>query len=230
MKIGGIQNLTLIDYPGEVAATVFVNGCNLKCPFCHNPDLVYGNNTFISTEQVLAHIKSRKDFYSGICISGGEPTIYGDKLLKLICDIKNLGLKVKLDTNGINTDILKEIIKSKLVDYIAMDIKSIPSLFNKAMGVFVDSGVIKSSLRAITTGDIRYEIRSTIVPDLFPLDKLDELFEFLSGVKAYCIQQFNNQTDLIDNGYKNIIPYAKADLEFIRDHAKKTIAEVVLRQ
>lgn len=230
MKIGGIQNLTLIDYPGEVAATVFVNGCNLKCPFCHNPELVYGNNTFISTEQVLTHIKSRKGFYSGICISGGEPTIYGEKLLKLICDIKNMGLKVKLDTNGIDKDILQEIVNGKLVDYIAMDIKSIPSLFNKAMGVYVDPGIIKASLKLLISSGISYEVRSTFVPDLFPLDKLDELSEFLNGVEYYYVQQFNNKNDLIDQAYKKIIPYSKSDLEKVRDHFQKTIPHAHLRQ
>jgi pyruvate formate lyase activating enzyme len=229
MKIGGIQNLTLIDYPGEIAGTVFVNGCNLKCPYCHNPTLAYGDNTFISIEQVLDHIKTRKGFYSGICISGGEPTIYGDKLLKLICNIKNLGLKVKLDTNGTNPELLKEIIKDNIVDYIAMDIKSIPTLMNKAMGSQIEISVIKRSLSLLKNNNILYELRSTFVPDFFPLDKLDELGELLQGASRYYIQQFSNKGDLIDNGYKNIIPYTKVQLEAARDYLKKFVNIIDLR-
>ncbi|HAI73904.1 TPA: anaerobic ribonucleoside-triphosphate reductase activating protein, partial [Candidatus Moranbacteria bacterium] len=163
MFIGGYQKLTLIDFPGRLAATVFTVGCNFRCPFCHNPELVSNIKQIANglEKDFFEFLKKRKDKIEGVCITGGEPTLQPD-LMEFIKKIKTLGFLVKLDTNGARPDVLKKIIEQKLVDYIAMDIKNQPKKYDATTGVKGDIARIKLSVELITRGKIPYEFRTTV--------------------------------------------------------------------
>jgi pyruvate formate lyase activating enzyme len=156
MRIGGLLKFSLIDYPGKVAAVVFTAGCNYRCPFCHNPELVLPElfNTPISTDDILAFLEKRIGQLQGVVVTGGEPTIHDD-LPDFLFRIKSLGYCVKLDTNGSRPDVLSVVIDRKLVDFIAMDIKSSPESYCKATGVAVDISIVKASIDLIRESGLR---------------------------------------------------------------------------
>lgn len=207
IKYGGFVPTTLLDYPGEVASVIFLPGCNLKCPYCHNPALV--NNDYESLEpieSILNKIESRKNLISGVVITGGEPTLYND-LKRYITIFKNMNLKVKLDTNGTRPDLLKTL----KPDYIAMDLKT---SFDKyqAIGYKGDINNIKESLNWIKHSGIKYEIRTTAAPIVFNINDLIGLLPFLEGVDNYYITNFRQGITLIPS-YNDNSPYSKEELE-----------------
>src|SRR3990172_8063647 len=167
MILGGFQKITLIDYPGKLATTVFTVGCNFRCPFCHNPELVDLKlvHNEESEKEFLAFLKKRKGKLEGVCITGGEPLIQPD-IIDFIKKIKKLGFFVKLDTNGTRPDVLKKIIDAKIIDYIAMDIKNQLKFYDKTTGTKVDKNRIKLSVDLIMNSHIPYEFRTTAVPGL----------------------------------------------------------------
>ena len=187
MKIGGLQKLTLIDYPGKVAAAVFTAGCNFFCPFCHNPDLVLLRKSekypFLSEEQFFWWLEKNLGLLDGVCISGGEPTIHRD-LPEFIKEIKDLGLRVKLDTNGSNPEMLERLIKNDLLDYVAMDIKAPINKYSKFYNLPINAAGIKKSVNLIRQMP-DYEFRTTIIPDLHKKKDLMEIGQWLNGSKKY---------------------------------------------
>lgn len=203
MKIAGLQKLTLLDYPNKIACTIFTSGCNFICPFCHNSSLVKAseNALFIEENQVLDFLKSRIGKLEGVCISGGEPTLQND-LIEFIKKIKEMGFKVKLDTNGFNFEKLKFIIDSKLVNYVAMDIKNSYDKYPLTCGLnSMKLENIKNSISLLKEDRVDYEFRTTIVKELHDFDDIKKISEMLKGSKRYYLQQFEDTPYNIKQGY-----------------------------
>lgn len=199
MIFGGLANLTLLDYPGKVACTVFTKGCNFRCPFCHNATLVDNYDCQdITEEQVLAFLQKRKAVLEGICISGGEPTLHKD-LYDFVVKVKNLGYSVKLDTNGTNPQLLTKLIENKLVDYVAMDVKNSPSLYDKTAGCKVDMTAVDQSVQLLKSGVVDYEFRTTVTGNLHDTSSIEQLGKYLQGSKKWFLQMFVDSGNLIDS-------------------------------
>ncbi len=202
MKIYGYQKTTLLDYPGQVAATIFTGGCNFRCPFCHNADLLTYPNTdmLISEEEIFSFLKKRKKILSGICITGGEPTLQPD-LADFILKVRDLGYKIKLDTNGYRPEILLQLLHDNLLDSIAMDIKSGYSHYAAVAGIpNLDIDLIKESISIIESSKIDYEFRTTVVKELHCKQDFYEITEMLSAKSPYFIQSFKDSGNILTTG------------------------------
>ena len=199
MQIHGFAKLTLLDYPGRIAATVFTGGCNFRCPFCHNAVLVLDPNAqpLIPEDEVLRELESRKNKLEGVCITGGEPTLNRD-LPEFIEKVRALGLLVKLDSNGTAPDMIADLIDRGLVDYIAMDIKSSPEGYSKAVGLKdMSMDNIFRSVDLIMQSGIDYEFRTTVVDGIHTADDFKKTGIWIKGAKAYYLQQYKDSGDLI---------------------------------
>lgn len=176
MKISGLQKMTLLDYPGKVACTVFLQGCNFRCPFCHNSDLLGGTGPEqIGIEELLAFLKKRVGLLDGVCITGGEPTLQND-LEDLIRAIKDLGYLVKLDTNGTRPQVVKALAEKKLIDYVAMDIKNGPNRYADTAGApHMDLAAIEETMRYLLSGTLDYEFRTTVVAELHDAQSMESI-------------------------------------------------------
>ena len=210
MTIKGLQKLTLLDYPGTLAAIVFAGGCNFRCPFCHNGTLVVGNEGDIDIEELFSFLDSRKTKLGGVVISGGEPTLYPD-LPDFIRRIRSLGYKVKLDTNGTNPEMIKALVGEGLVDYVAMDIKNSPEAYEKTAGAKVDMEKIRESASFLLSGGVEYEFRTTIVRQLHTHEDMKKIGEWIKGAKRYFLQSYKHTDGVIFKG--------------LDAHTTKTVAE-----
>ena len=183
--IAGLQKMTLLDYPGKVACTVFLQGCNYACPFCHNSQLLpFGGEPFLEEEELLAFLKKRQGVLDGVCITGGEPTLYSG-LENLLRQIKALGFSVKLDTNGSRPDVLRHLTGEKLVDYVAMDVKNSPSRYAETVGVpGLKLAPVEESLRFLIGGGVSYELRTTLVQQLHDEASVVEMGQWLCSLVA----------------------------------------------
>ncbi len=204
MKLGGLQKLTLLDFPGHTACTVFTKGCNFRCPFCHNASLVLsdrGECDDVSEEEFFSFLEKRRGILEGVAVTGGEPTLQKD-LKEFLGKIKKMGFAVKLDTNGYEPGILSELIAEGLVDYVAMDIKSSPAGYSKAVGKKdFDIGRIEKSINILKSSPIPFEFRTTAVKGLHTAGDFLAIGKWLGNVENYFIQQFVDSGDLIENGY-----------------------------
>ncbi len=198
MLIKGFQKTTLLDYPSKVAATVFTGGCNFRCPFCHNASLVthIDPDHDISTDEIFAYLKKRKGILDGVCITGGEPLLQPD-ISDFCKQIKELGLLVKLDTNGSNPDKLSALINDGLIDYVAMDVKNSKTLYEKTCGTNVNLMNIEKSVALLMNGSIPYEFRTTVVRELHTKESIKELTQWIAGAQKYYLQSFKDSGDLI---------------------------------
>ncbi len=231
MKIGGLQKLTLVDYPNKIAATVFLTGCNFKCGFCHNfdivdPDLASGRVP-ITEKEFFDFLKSKQGLIDGICVTGGEPTINAD-LINFIKRIKELNFSIKLDTNGSNPSMLKELIDQKLLDFVAMDIKTSPEKYTKAVGTEINIDNIKKSVEIIRKSKIDYEFRTTVVPGIVDREDVEKLGKWLKGAKKFSLQQFRNQK-VLNKEFEKIVPYWDDTLKEFKKILEKYIKNVELR-
>ena len=202
MNIYGYQKTTLLDYPGHVAATIFTGGCNFRCPFCHNSDLIAkpDSNLLISEEEIFSFLKKRKNVLSGICITGGEPTLQPD-LQDFIVKVRNLGYKIKLDTNGYRPDIITSLLEQNLLDYIAMDVKTGFSNYAKVCGLpTLDIRKIQDSITLIENSNIAYEFRTTVVRELHNEQDFYEISKMLSPNSSYYIQSFKDSGNILTPG------------------------------
>ncbi len=219
MLIAGIQKTTLIDYPGKVAATLFLFGCNFRCGFCHNPELIGELKTkTISEKEVLDFLQNRKEFLEGVCITGGEPTIQKD-LQDLIRKIKNIGLDVKLDTNGTNPEMLKNLIDENLLDCIAMDIKTGYGKYHKLTNTKTNLEKIKKSIRIIINSKVNHEFRTTVIPEFYDKEDIKEIKEMLKGAKKYYLQKFIPKKTL-DPAFLKKKPLTEKEMKDLRDSIK----------
>ena len=217
MNISGLQKLTLLDFPGRLAATVFLGGCNFRCPFCHNASLVLAPAECenIGEEELFEFLKQRKGKLSGVCITGGEPTLY-PSLKDFITKIRAIGYAVKLDTNGTNPELLTELIEEGLLDYVAMDIKNSPEKYSLTAGTSVNVEKIKKSVALLLSDKIDYEFRTTVVKELHTKEDFARISEWISGAKRYFLQTFKDSGDLIGSGFS-------ADSEAETNEALKVI-------
>lgn len=181
--IAGLQKLTLLDFPGKVACTVFLGGCNYRCPFCHNAELFSGKPEAVMTEEeFLKFLATRKGLLEGVCVSGGEPTLTKD-LPEFLKTMKDMGFAVKLDTNGSRPEILRQLMDEKLVDYVAMDVKNSPSMYGQTVGVEnFDIAPVEESLRLLLTGRTSYELRTTLVQQLHSEKSIEEMGKWLASL------------------------------------------------
>ena len=203
MQIGGFQKMTMLDYPGKIAATVFTYGCNLRCPFCHNASLVIDENQLFSEDEILSYLDNRKKILDGVCISGGEPMLQAD-LFDFIKKIKSMGYLVKLDTNGTFPTKLKEAIDQGLIDYVAMDIKNCREKYALTAGRRCDSSEfdiekIEKSVEILMSSGIDYEFRTTVTRELHTPEDFVKIGEWIKGAKRYYIQNFVDSGNLIEN-------------------------------
>lgn len=203
MQIHGFLKTTLLDYPGHVAATLFTGGCNFRCPFCHNGNLVLypGETPLLSEEEIFSHLKRRQRILDGVCISGGEPTLAPD-LEDFIRKIRSLGFAVKLDTNGYQPETLIRLCEQGLLDYVAMDIKHTPEKYNNIcqMSQF-DISRINTSIHFLMKGSVPYEFRTTLVRELHQTEDILRIGEWLKGAKAYYLQTYRDSDTVISHGF-----------------------------
>jgi len=229
MLIGGIQKSTLIDYPGNIAAIIFTQGCNFRCPYCHNPELVKPElfTGKIDTEKIFSFLELRKGKLDAISITGGEPTLQPD-LYDFIKRIKEMGFKVKLDTNGTNFEILKKLIDDKLIDYIAMDIKAPLEKYEEVVKMKVNLENIKKSIEFIIDSDIESEFRTTIVKSLLSFEDFEKIGELIKNAPYYVVQKFV-ESKAIDEDVFNFEMYDDEGYEKIRDIMSKYVKRVEVR-
>lgn len=225
MLIGGLQKLTLIDYPGKIACTVFTVGCNFRCHFCHNPELIdpskFKLSEIIEEKSFFDFLNARRGLLDGVCITGGEPTLYPD-LPEFIKKIKALGFLVKLDTNGTKPEMLTALIADKLVDCIAMDIKTAlkKDLYEKVTGSAVDFENIKKSIEIIMQSGLEYEFRTTVVPGLHTENDILSIAEEIHGAKKYYLQQFVAGEKIFNPDFREIKSYPEEFLRELREKIK----------
>lgn len=228
MKISGLQKLTLLDFPDVVSCIVFTKGCNLRCPFCHNSSLVVDSKLTpeIDEEEVFSYLNKRKNILDGVVISGGEPLLQKD-IKDFIVKVKTLGYKVKLDTNGVNSKLLSELIDEKLVDYVAMDIKNTFDKYDMTTGKSnsrIDN--IKESIRILKKEKIPYEFRTTIVKDFHNIEDIKKILKYINGSK-YFIQNFVDNENTIKKG---LTGFTKDELININNELKKDFTNFKIRE
>lgn len=228
MKICGLNKTTLLDYPGKVAATVFLGSCNFRCPFCHNSSLVLhaDKEPEISCDEVLSFLKKRRGILEGVCITGGEPTLSPD-LDGFLEKIRDLGYSIKLDTNGSRPYIIKTLVNRGLVDKIAMDIKACPENYGILAGLqYPDLESIRESADFLMNGDVDYEFRTTVVKELHTERDFREIAQWLRGAKAYYLQAYKDSQEVLKPGFSS---YSLEELEKFRSILLETIPLVEIR-
>lgn len=227
--IKGLQRVSIIDFPRRICAVVFTGGCNFRCPYCHNPELVVGWEKLpeIVENEVFTFLEKRRGLLDGLCITGGEPTMY-EMIPDFIKKVKLMGFSVKLDTNGTNPGMIEELIDDSLLDYIAMDVKTIPQKYNIASGVRANLEDIERTVRLIMHSKIEYEFRTTVFPDFLAKEDGKILGEWLKGAKRFTLQRPRKLKMLLDV-FKNRPTYAERELNNIKDTLSRYIEEVVVR-
>ena len=208
MQIHGIQKLTLLDFPGRTACTVFTGACNFRCPFCHNASLVLhpDSQPAIPEEDVLAYLRSRKGLLDGMAVTGGEPTLQKD-LMEFLGKVKAMDLAVKLDTNGWDPEQLAMITENGLADYVAMDVKSSLAGYPAACGVKgFDTAGVEESVRILQRGDVDYEFRTTVVRELHTPEIMADLASWIRGDSRYFLQGFKDSGDLLSQACSGLRP------------------------
>ncbi len=230
IKIGGLQKLTLLDYPSKLASTVFTSGCSFKCPFCHNKDLVFvpENYSFLDVEDVISYLEKRKKILDGVCITGGEPLLQ-EGLLSFIERIKEMGYLVKLDTNGNDPKKLKEIVSSGLVDYVAMDVKNSKEKYCATVGLnehVFDISRIEESISFLLEDTVDYEFRTTVVKEMHQKEDLLSIASWIKGAKRYYLQQFVASENVIEQGWS---AYNKEEMEDLYAAVQELVPSCKLR-
>ncbi|MEM4711246.1 MAG: anaerobic ribonucleoside-triphosphate reductase activating protein [Candidatus Woesearchaeota archaeon] len=237
IHIKGVQKVSLIDYPGKISSVVFLNKCNMRCPYCHNPELVFSNDSGgefpdITVEEFMEFLDKKKKWIDGVCITGGEPTLHSG-LLEFMKMIKDKGLLVKLDTNGTNPTIIEKAIEQKVVDFVSMDIKNILSKYEETANMHVNTENIKKSIKIIIEAGnkniIDYEFRTTILPKYISEKEITGIGEMLIGAKKYFLQQFHKQDSLVDDSFKNEKTYTYLELNKFKEILQKYIKTVEIR-
>ncbi|MFW6123648.1 MAG: anaerobic ribonucleoside-triphosphate reductase activating protein [Acidobacteriota bacterium] len=226
--IRGLEKFAPKDFPGQISSTIFVGGCNFRCPFCHNSELVLnpGEMPVIPQEFFLEFLDSRKDWLDAVCVTGGEPLMYDD-IKELLVLIKQKGLRIKMDTNGSFPHRLEEIIERGLVDYVAMDIKAPLNKYSLASGVDVNIHDIKKSIEIINNSKVEIMYRTTVVPGLIGRKDIEEIGKMLKGGSLFQLQQFSPENTL-DESYRDVKPYPKEEIQKFARIAEKCFSKVNL--
>lgn len=228
MNFHGFQKVTLLDYPGKVACTAFLGGCNFRCPFCHNGTLVAAPNRYqtISDNEVLTHLHQKRKILDGICITGGEPLLYD--LVPFLEEVKKIGLPVKLDHNGTMPHKLADLINRQLIDYVAIDIKNSPQKYGQTVGIpNYDITPITETICLLRDGAVDYEFRTTVVKGLHDADDFPDIGKFIEGAKQYFLQQYVDSGDILCNN--NFSSYTQLEMQQFADSIKPYVANVQVR-
>ena len=228
MHIHGLQKLSMVDYPGKIAATVFTGGCNLRCPFCHNALLVteLSQSPRIATEEVLAFLRSRRNLLDAVVLSGGEPLLQ-PPAADFLAQVKAMGFLVKLDTNGCYPTALREILDRELVDYVAMDIKNTPEKYPMTVGLpEFDMNPIHESIQLLKTSGVDYEFRTTVVRQFHTPEDIRAIGAWISGAKRYFLQNFEDSGNLIGSGMSG---FTEAEIHVLAAEAAPYIPYVGVR-
>jgi len=228
MVISGMQKLTLLDYPGKTACLLFTQGCNFRCPFCHNKDLLENSlpEQTVSEEEVFKYLKKRQGILDGVCITGGEPLLQKD-IESFIKKIKEMGFLVKLDTNGSCPGTLKKLIDANLLDYIAMDVKDNFINYEKTSGITkINTENIKKSIEIIENSNVDYEFRTTVVKELHDLNQLEKICEYIGPKAKYYIQNYRDCDTVLNKGLTGFKEFELLDIE---KKLKVTYPNVMIR-
>lgn len=227
MNIQGLQKMTLLDFPGKVACTVFLGGCDLRCPFCHNSDLIDGGApSLMDDTELLKFLEKRKGLLDGVAFTGGEPLLRRE-LKELIVKIRALGFAVKLDTNGAHPAQLRELLEEKLVDYVAMDIKNSPERYGETVGVArIDLAPFRESARLLMDSGVPYEFRTTVVAELHDDRSFEAIAQWLAGAERFFLQRFTDRDSVLFSG---LHAPEKADMERFAGILRKKMPCVELR-
>jgi pyruvate formate lyase activating enzyme len=229
MKIGGLQKVSLIDYPGLICGIVFLQGCNFKCPYCHNPELVDSKlfRPGIRENEVLEFLNTRKGKLDAISITGGEPTIQED-LTSFIKQIKKMGFAVKLDTNGSQPQVIKNLLAENLLDYIAMDIKAPLEKYKNIVNTQVDTETIQESISLILKEKIPHEFRTTIIESQLEENDILEIGKLIAGASKYVLQKFV-PTKTLDKKFLKEKSFSDEKLQKIKNSLEQQIPTVTIR-
>jgi pyruvate formate lyase activating enzyme len=225
----GLQRLSLIDYPGKLCATIFTAGCNFRCPYCYNEDIVldYPAMPKMPEDKIIEFLHPRLGFLDGVCVTGGEPTIHRE-LPKFLGRLKSIGSLVKLDTNGSRPKALAYVMEKGLVNYIALDVKVPLGRYEKTVRYRVKPEGLKETIKLIRRSGVDHEFRTTVVPGLLDGDDLEEIAMTLAGSKRYVLQQFRPGKTLCPD-FKDVKPYSEAEMRQFRDRVAPYFAETRLR-
>ncbi len=225
---GGFIPFTLIDYPGKTASVVFTIGCNFRCPYCHNPELV--DETVEKTyteEEIISFLDTRRDMLDGLVITGGEPTIHED-LIPFMRKVKEMGFLVKLDTNGTDPEMIKKSIVNGLVDYIAMDIKAPLSTYAQNVGRPVNTQAIQASIQLIMDSPVEYEFRTTVIKSLLSPEEIEKIGQDIKGARRYYLQKFIS-TKILNPQFRKKTTYSDDEFSEIKKTLKKYVTECEIR-
>ena len=227
MKIAGMQKLSLVDYPEKMCCTLFTSGCNFRCPFCHNAGLVVRPAEDILTNQeVFDYLSKRKGMLQAVTISGGEPTLQKG-LKEFVQQVKDLGYLVKLDTNGTNPNLLIDLVESRLVDYVAMDIKNSKQKYALTCGLdHMDLSAVEQSVNFLMSGKVPFEFRTTVVKDFHTPQDFEDIANWLGNPPKYFLQQFVNSGDLVQDGLHG---YDATEMQQLLSHVQKFMPNAKLR-
>ncbi len=233
MLLAGFQKMTLKDYHGKIATTVFTVGCNFRCPFCHNPELVSPTSEIIASfagrdKQFFEFLEKRKGILDGVCITGGEPTVQKD-IVAFIRRIKKMGFSVKLDSNGTRPEVLEEVFREGLVDYVAMDIKNGIARYSETTHVVVNEENIRKSIRLIMKSGVPYEFRTTVVPGIHTEEDFEDMAKLIKGARAYYLQEFRDVT-ILDPELRALAKGKTVDLERAAERMRKAVKTVGIRK
>ena len=230
MKMYGLQKLTLLDFPGKVACTVFTSGCNLRCPFCHNASLVEGGQYApeeIPPKELAAFLKKRSGLLDGVCVTGGEPLLHPE-LPDFLRNLRGLGYAVKLDTNGCFPERLEEVLSEGLADYVAMDLKNSPERYAETVGVpEFDFLPVRRSIGLLLNGSVDYEFRTTVVKGLHSGESLRVAAGAIRGAKRYYLQKFVDSGDLVCG--QGLSAFSDAEMKELLEAVKPFVPNAALR-
>ena len=229
MKIGGLQKVSLMDYPGKISAIIFTQGCNFRCPYCHNPELVDQKlyQPCLPEKDILAFLSTRRGKLEAVTITGGEPTLQDD-LVPFIHKIRKMGFAVKLDSNGSRPDVLARLIGEKLLDYIALDIKAPIEKYQSVVHVPVDGNDIRKSIRIVLKEKILHEFRTTVVLSLLTHKNIAAIVREIAGAKRYVLQKYH-PTKALNKKYLKEKTYPDDDFIKIKKHLEKDIPLIIIR-
>ncbi len=236
MRIAGIQKLSMVDYPGKMACTIFFSGCNFRCPYCHNSSLVIPeqNQTYMEEEDVLKFLKKRQGLLEGVCITGGEPLLQGYALVPFLKKIKELDYSVKLDTNGTFPELLKQLCEAKLVDYVAMDIKNSRQNYGKAVGIketrqenLLDK--VQESARYLMEAPVEYEFRTTLVKGIHEPQDIADMVDWIGKASIWYLQNYKDSGAILSPNSCKMEPFSENELNLFANTAKESKLNTVVR-
>jgi len=228
MRINGFQKMTLLDYPGKLACTVFTSGCNMRCPFCHNAFLVTQIDLSEEFEQedILSYIRKRRGVLDGVCVTGGEPLLHRDAV-DFLMRLKETGISVKLDTNGTFPERLRQAVEQRAVDYVAMDIKNSKGKYPETVGVpGFDISQVEESVAYLLSGAVDFEFRTTVVKQFHLLEDINDIAAWIKGAPRYFLQCFKDSGNLIGEGMEGV---DEAQMKAFRDTARRYVPETEIR-